>query len=124
MKITLFIDSTDLLNFSETNSGDSQTIHDCLKNLISNLKLEVPNLKAFSSDGVPVLTGSKGGVAAKLRQHQSLKHLLNIQYMHHRLPLAGADSSNQLNFSTELELTLTQLSVFSNNSRKRPKYRT
>ena len=44
---TVFIDSTDLLNFSETNSADSQTIHDCLINLISNLKLELPNLKAF-----------------------------------------------------------------------------
>ena len=93
----MFIDSTDLLNFSETNSAD----FDSLKNLISNLKLEVPNLKAFSSDGVPVITGSKGGVTAKLREHQSLKHLYNVHYIRHWLPLACADSSNQLKFLKE-----------------------
>ena len=68
-----------------------------MKNLISNLKLEVPNLKAFSSDGVPLITGSKGGVAAKLRENQSLKHLLNFHYISYGLPLACADSSNELN---------------------------
>ena len=69
--------SADLLNFSETNSADSQTIHDCLINLISILKSVLPNLKACSSDGASVITGFKGGVAAKLREHYSLKHLLN-----------------------------------------------
>ena len=39
-----FIDSADLLSFSQTNSADSQTIHDCFINLISNFKLELPNL--------------------------------------------------------------------------------
>ena len=84
-------------------------IHDYLKNLISNLKLKALNLNAFSPDGVPVMMGSKGGVTAKLREHQSLKHLLNVHYIRHRLPLACADSSNQLNFLKEFELALTQL---------------
>ena len=87
-----------------------------MKNLISNLKLEVPNLKAFSSDGVPVMMDSQGGVTTKLREHQSLKHLLSVHCIRHRLPLACADSSNQLNFLKEFELTLTQLWVFSNDS--------
>ena len=65
------------------------------------------------------MMGSKGGVAAKLRDHQSLKHLLNIRYISHHLPLAYTNSSNQLNFSKGFELTLTQLWVFSNNSPKR-----
>ena len=105
---TAFIDSTDLLNFLETNSSDSQTSHNCLINLISNLKLELPNLDAFSSDGgASVMTGSKGGVAAKLREHQSLKHLLNVHCICHRLALAYADSSDQLNFLKEFELTIT-----------------
>ena len=52
----------DLLNLSETNSGNSQTIHECLINLISNLKLELLNLKAFSADGASVMMGSKGDV--------------------------------------------------------------
>ena len=117
--LTAFLDFTDLFNFSETNSDDSQTIHDCLINLISNLKLELPNLKAFSSDGASVMTGSKGGIAAKLREHQNLKYLLNVHCIYHRPVLACADSSNQLNFLKEFELTLTQLWTFFNNSPKR-----
>ena len=62
------------------------------------------------------MTGSKGGVAAKVREHQSLKHLLNVHYIRHHLPLACADSRNQLNFLKEFESKLTQLWVFSNNS--------
>ena len=62
------------------------------------------------------MTGSKGGVSAKLREHQSLKHLLSVYYIRHRLPLACADSSNQLNFLKEFQLILTQQWVFSNNS--------
>ena len=31
-----FVDPTDLLNFSQTNSADSKTIHDCLIDLIQN----------------------------------------------------------------------------------------
>ena len=38
--------------------------------------------------------------------HQNLKYLLNIHYICHRLPLTCADSSNQLHFSKEFELTI------------------
>ena len=65
---TAYIDSTDLLSFSETNLTDPQTIHDCLINLISNLKLQLPNLKAFSSDGASAITSFKGDTNTKLRE--------------------------------------------------------
>ena len=65
------------------------------------------------------MTGCKGGVATKLREHQSLKHLLNVYCIYHRLALACADSSNQLNFLKEFEVTLTQLIAFFNNPPKR-----
>ena len=65
------------------------------------------------------MTGSKGGVTAKLREQQSLKHLLNVHNMRHRLPLACAGSNNQFNFLKEFELTLTQSRVFSSNSPNR-----
>ena len=69
---TSFIDSSDILHFSKTNSADSETIHDCLVDLISKLGLELKNLKAFSSDGASVMTGGNTRVAARLRQHQVL----------------------------------------------------
>ena len=65
---TYIIDYTDLLSFSETNSADPQTIHFCWINIISNLQLESPYLKAFLSDGAFAMTNSKVGIAAKLRE--------------------------------------------------------
>ena len=116
---TSFIDSSDILQFSKTNSADSETIHDCLVDLISKLGLELKNLKAFSSDGASVMTGGNTGVAARLRQHQVLKCMLNVHCICHRLALACADSSDQLTFLKEFETTLIQLWAFFKNSPKR-----
>ena len=90
-----FIDSTNFLNFLKTNSTDSQTIHGCLLNLISSLKLELPNLKTFSSASVMT---SKGGVVEKLREHKNLKHSLNVHGICHRLALACVDLCNYGHF--------------------------
>ena len=116
---TAFIDSTDLLNISETNAADAKTIHDCLLDIISRLGLELKNLKAFASDGASVMTGVNNGVAARLREHQVLRHMLNIHCICHRLALACADSSNQLTFLKDFEDTLIQLWAFFKNSPKR-----
>ena len=65
------------------------------------------------------MTGSKGDLAAKLRECQNLTNLLNVHYICHRLTLACADSGNQLNFLKEFELTLTELWAFFINSQNR-----
>ena len=86
----------------------------------SDFKLEIRStkFKAFSSDGVPLITGSKGGVAAKLRENQSLKHLLNVHYISYGLPYWPVQTQVTTLIFEESELTLTQLRVFSNNSPK------
>ena len=66
--------------------------------MISNLQLELPSLKAFPSGGGSVMTGSKEGVAAKLREYQSLRSRLDVHSVCHHLALVCADSSNQHNF--------------------------
>ena len=65
------------------------------------------------------MTGSKRDIAAKPREYQSLKHLLNVHCICHHLALACADSSNQLNFLKVFEITLTQLRAFFNKLPKR-----
>ena len=69
-----FIDSNDFFNFSDINSADPQTIHFCLISMISNLQLELSNLKAFSSDITYGLTSSE--VATKLKKKQNLKSII------------------------------------------------
>ena len=116
---TSFIDSSDILHFSKTNSTDSETINDCLVDLVSKLGSELKNLKAFSPDGASAMTGGNTGVAARLRQHQVLKCMLNIRCICHRLALACADPSDQLTFLKEFETTLIQLWAFFKNSPRR-----
>ena len=62
------------------------------------------------------MPGSKGSAAAKLRKHQSLKHLLNVHYVI-AITTSCADSSNH--FLKKFEVAFRQLSVFSNNSSMR-----
>ena len=65
--------------------------------MLSNLQLELQSLKEFPSGGGSVMTGSKEGVAAKLREYQSLRSRLDVHSVCHHLALVCADSSNQLN---------------------------
>ena len=65
------------------------------------------------------MTGANAGVAARLREHQVLKTMLNIHCIYHRLALACADSSCQLTFLKESETNLIQLWAFFKNSPKR-----
>ena len=116
---TAFINSTDLLAFSESGSADAKSIHDCLLGLLSRLGLELKHLKAFSSDGASVMTGVNTGVDARLREYEELKNLLNIHCICRRLALACADSSAQLTILKDFETTLIQLWAYLKNSAKR-----
>ena len=116
---TAFINSTDLLAFSESSSAYAKSIHDCLLGLLSRLGLEIKHLKAFSSDGASVMTGVNTGVAARLRENEELKNLLHIHCICHRLALACADSSAQLTFLNDFETKLIQLWAYFKNSAKR-----
>ena len=106
---TVFIDSTDLLQFSETNAANSKTIYNCLNNLISSLGLELKNLKAFAFDAASDITSVNNGVAEQLRENQDLTHILNIHCICHRLALACADSSSQLTVLKDFEDVLISL---------------
>ena len=71
--------------------------------------LVLEGLKAFPSDGTSVMTGSNGGVAAKLREYKNLKILLFVYCLSHRLALACAHSSNRVTFLKDFKLTFIQL---------------
>ena len=59
--------------------------------------MEIGNLKAFVSDGASVMTGAKGGVAAKLRKDFA-STMINIHCICHRLALACADTGDDYKF--------------------------
>ena len=117
---TIFIDSSDLLNFSPNASPDADAIVSCLTDTFEKLNLELAKIKAFVSDGASVMTGSKGGVATKLKE-DLCKTMINIHCICHRLALACADTGDEFKFIRNFEENLIELWKFFKNSSKRLK---
>ena len=63
---TRFVDVSDVLEGSVATTATAETIHDCLINLLNSLDLKIQNAKAFTSNGVSLMTGHQSGVAAQL----------------------------------------------------------
>ena len=63
---TVFIDCSNLLEFSENSSPNADAKITCVTEKFQELKIEILNLKAFISDRGSVMVGKKSGVATKL----------------------------------------------------------
>ena len=63
---TVFIDCSNLLEFSENSSPNADAKITCVTEKFQELKIEILNLKAFISDRASVMVGKKSGVATKL----------------------------------------------------------
>ena len=69
--MTSIMNTTDILEHSESMSADSEFIFWYLKQVIEDMDLELGNLVGFYSDGASVMTGKENGVAAKFKKlHQ------------------------------------------------------
>ena len=117
---TRYLDCSDLLEHSPEASPDADAIVTCITEKFKELTLEIKNLKAFVSDGAAVMTGVKGGVAAKLR-NEFTATLINVHCVCHRLALACADTGDDYRFINSFEETLLNLWKFFKNSPKRLK---
>ena len=66
---SVFIDCSDLLNYSPEASPDADAIVSCITEKFNELQLEIySKLKAFVSDGASVMTGKRAGVATNLKE--------------------------------------------------------
>ena len=117
---TAFIDSSDVLEFSEDASPDADAIVSCITKRFVELGIEISRLKAFVSDGASVMVGEKGGVAAKLKKDFS-STMANIHCICHRLALACGDTGDEYHFVSSFENTMIELWKFFKNSTKRLK---
>ena len=118
---TVFVDSSDLLEESEEGSPNANAILNCLVNMLDRLGLDLSHLKPFSSDGASVMTDAEGGVAAKFREINDCKTMINVHCICHRLALACSDTRGELQIVKDFELTMTQLWKFFKDSPKRIK---
>ena len=67
------------------------------------------------------MTGKYNGVAAKFKELESCKTMINIHCICHRLALACANTGDALKFIQEFEKTMLDLWTFFKNSPKRLK---
>ena len=117
----MFIDCSNVLEYSVEASPDADAIVACIKDRFEKLKIELGKLKAFVSDGASVMVGKKGGVATKLRE-QFASTMINIHCICHRLALACGDTGDEYKFVNSFEETMyDQLWAFFKNSSKRLK---
>ena len=70
----------------------------CLCSITEKENLQLENLKGFASDGASVKTGKYNGVAAKFKELESCKIMINIHCICHRLALACADTGDALKY--------------------------
>ena len=116
----MFIDCSDLLEYSPEASPDADAIVKCITERFDKLRIEIKKLKAFVSDGASVMVGNKGGVAAKLKKNFATT-MINIHCICHRLALACGDTGDEYKFINYFEETMIGLWAFFKNSSKRLK---
>lgn len=98
-------------------SANAATIVKLIREELSKDGLEINKLSSLASDGASVMTGSRNGVAAKLRE--TVPTLINIHCICHRLALACNDANDNLTPISQVETVLRQLWSFFENSAAR-----
>lgn len=96
---------------------NAATIVKLTREELSKDGLDINKLSNLASDGASVMTGSRNGVAAKLRE--SVPTLINIHCICHRLALACNDANDSLTPISQIETVLRQLWSFFENSAAR-----
>ena len=110
-----FLSIQDVLENST--SANATTIVKLIREELSKDGLHINKLSSLASDGASVITGSRNGVEAKLRE--PVPALMNIHCISHRLTLACNDANDSLTPTSQVETVLRQLWSFFENSAAR-----
>ena len=85
-----------------------------LVNITEQKSIDVNRLRGFGSDGAPVMTGVRSGVAKRLKDR--FPKLISIHYVNHRLALAAAHAVDGIPYLVRFKATLQTLFLFYQNS--------
>ncbi|XP_021373041.1 zinc finger protein 862-like [Mizuhopecten yessoensis] len=115
-----FVASTHFLgNVSiEGSSATAEILFNYIVNFLESKKIPLSKIIGFGSDGASVMTGSKSGVATRLRQ--VCPHLINIHCMAHRFNLCTSQASRKIPYLKDsFEKTFKDLYYFFEKSANR-----
>ena len=112
---TGFLSINNLLEDSP--SANASTITNCIIETMDKFGLDSRKLSSFVSDGAAVMTGSRSGVATKLKELNP--QLVNFHCICHRLALACTDTLSSVSYINSVLKWLSQLWYMFQNSPKK-----
>jgi len=87
---------TDFLHTEHmTDAATGQELAKCLKKIVEDCQLELKKMKSCVTDGAGAMIGRHNGMVAIIKRE--VPDLINIHCVCHRLALACADASKELN---------------------------
>ena len=102
---------TDFLHTEHmTDAATGQELAKCLKKIVEDCQLELKKMKSCVTDGAGAMIGRHNGMAAIIKRE--VPDLINIHCVCHRLVLACADASKELNYIKKVEGLLLQVWKF------------
>ena len=96
---------------------DAESITETLLTFLTENGLDVSQVSAFCSDGASVMTGSKGGVAAKCKKQNPF--MVSTHCIAHRLALCCSDAADDVDYPSNAEVVINEVSAYFNRSGKR-----
>ena len=93
---------------------DAASITDTLLVFFAQNGLDTRKITCFCSDGASVMTGVNTGVAARLKWHNPSCHCIA-----HRLALCCSDAADDVDYPSNAEVTINEVSAYFNRSGKK-----
>ena len=105
---------TSFLQITDIPNGTADTIEAALLQVLSGNGIDLSRLRGFGTDGAAVMTGSRNGVATKLRSHSP--RMISVHCINHRLALAAAHAADGIPYIQRFKSILQSLFYFYQNS--------
>ena len=93
-----------------TDAATGQELAKCLKKIVQQCQMKLKKMKSCVTDGAGAMIGRHNGMAAIIKR--DVPDLINIHCVCHRLALARADASKELNYFTKVEGLLLKVWKF------------
>ena len=105
---------TSVLQITDIPNGTADTIEAALLQVLSGNGIGISRLRGFGTDGAAVMTGSRNGVATKLRSHSP--RMISVHCINHRLALAAAHAADGIPYIQRFKSILQSFFYFYRNS--------
>ena len=109
------ISKTSFVDICALDDGKADTILEAISKTIDKLEVNKCNVVGIGTDGAAVMTGCKNGLAVKL-QNSGAMYLTQIHCAAHRVSLALSQAAKSITIINDIEITLSQLYHFFDDS--------